>query len=67
METEKEYISSDIEDVEHYLGELFQVPVGVCIADTHDIVQSYLHGHSALSRASSRRLGRQGLANGRRP
>ena len=35
---EKEYIADDIEDVEHYLGELFQVPVGVCIADTHDIV-----------------------------
>src|SRR5262245_55039442 len=29
---EREYISSDIENVEHYLGELFQVPVGVCIA-----------------------------------
>ena len=35
---EKEYISGDIENVEHYLGELFQVPVGVCIADTQDIV-----------------------------
>jgi hypothetical protein len=30
-------ISGDIEDVERYLGELFQVPVGVCIADTQDI------------------------------
>ena len=28
---------SDIEDVEHYLGELFHLPVGVCIADTQDI------------------------------
>jgi len=36
---QKDYIiSGDIEDVEHYLGELFQVPVGVCIADTQDIV-----------------------------
>src|SRR5215510_12266740 len=36
---EKEFIiSADVEDVESYLGELFQVPVGVCIADTHDIV-----------------------------
>lgn len=35
---EKEYISGDIEGVEHYLRELFHVPVGVCIADTHDIV-----------------------------
>ena len=42
MEKEKEYISGDIEDVEHYLGELFQVPVGVCIADTHDIVHDAL-------------------------
>jgi hypothetical protein len=39
---EQEYISGDIEDVEHYLGELFQVPVGVCIADTHDIVHDAL-------------------------
>jgi len=38
----KEYISGDIENVEHYLGELFQVSVGVCIADTHDIVQDAL-------------------------
>src|SRR5262245_61437074 len=37
-EMEKEYISGDIENVEHYLGELFQVPVGVCIADTNDVV-----------------------------
>ena len=35
---EKEYVSEDIENVEHYLGELFHIPVGVCIADTHDIV-----------------------------
>ena len=35
---DKEYISGDIEHVEHYLGGLFQLPVGVCIADTHDIV-----------------------------
>jgi hypothetical protein len=42
METAKEYISGDIEDVEHYLGELFQVPVGVCIADTNDIVHGAL-------------------------
>jgi len=34
---ETEYISGDIENVEHCLRELFQVPVGVCIADTHDI------------------------------
>jgi len=39
---EKEYISSDIENVEHYLGELFQVPAGVCIADTQDIVNDAL-------------------------
>ncbi len=37
MEKE-DIISADIEDVEKYLGELFQVPVGVCIADTQDIV-----------------------------
>jgi hypothetical protein len=36
---EKEYICGDIENVEHYLRELFQVPVGVCIADTEDIVR----------------------------
>ncbi len=42
MENEKEYISGDIEDVEHYLGELFQLRVGVCIADTRDIVQDAL-------------------------
>jgi hypothetical protein len=40
---EKEQIISDeIECVEHYLGELFHVPVGVCIADTHDIVLDVL-------------------------
>ena len=39
---EKGYISDDIENVEHYLGELFQVPVGVCIADTHDIARDAL-------------------------
>ena len=39
---EKEYITGDIENVEHYLGELFQVPVGVCIADTQDIVRDAL-------------------------
>ena len=39
---EKEYISDDIENVERYLGELFQVPVGVCIADTQDIVRDAL-------------------------
>ena len=42
MEKEKEYISGDIEDVEHYLDELFQLPVGVCIADTQDIVRDVL-------------------------
>jgi len=39
---EQEDISGDIESVEHYLGELFQVPVGVCIADTDDIVRDAL-------------------------
>ena len=39
---EQEDISGDIENVEHYLGELFRVPVGVCIADTHDIVRGAL-------------------------
>jgi hypothetical protein len=39
---EKEYISGDIENVERYPGELFQVPVGVCIADTQDIVRGAL-------------------------
>ena len=39
---EQEDISGDIEHVEHYLGELFQVPVGVCIADTDDIVHDAL-------------------------
>jgi hypothetical protein len=35
---DKEYVSGDIENVEQYLGKLFQLPVGVCIADTEDIV-----------------------------
>ena len=40
---EKELIiSGDIEEVEHYFGELFRVPVGVCIADTQDIVLDVL-------------------------
>jgi hypothetical protein len=39
---EKEDISGDIENVEHCLGELFQLPVGVCIADTEDIVRDAL-------------------------
>src|SRR5262245_48230026 len=39
---EKDYVSGDIENVERYLGELFQVPVGVCIADTQDIVRDAL-------------------------
>ena len=39
---EKEYISADIEDVEHYLDELFQLPAGICIADTQDIVRDVL-------------------------
>ena len=39
---DKEYISEDIENVEHYLGELPQLPVGVCIADTEDIVRGAL-------------------------
>jgi hypothetical protein len=39
---EKEHISEDIEGVEHYLGDLFQVPVAVCIADTQDIVNGAL-------------------------
>ena len=39
---ENEDIAGDIENVEHYLGELFQVPVGVCIADTQDIVRDAL-------------------------
>jgi hypothetical protein len=39
---EEDYISADIENVEHYLEELFQVPVGVCIADTQDIVRDAL-------------------------
>ena len=39
---ETEWISDDIEHVEHYLRQLFQVPVGVCIADTQDIVRGAL-------------------------
>ena len=39
---ENEYISADIEDVEHYLEEFFQLPVGICIADTQDIVRDVL-------------------------
>ena len=39
---EKEYVSGDIENVEHYLGQLFRVPVAVCIADTEDIVRDAL-------------------------
>ena len=35
---DKEYVSGDIENVEQYLGKLFQLPVGVCIADTENIV-----------------------------
>lgn len=35
---ESDYISVDIENVEHYLGELFHLPASVCIADTQDIV-----------------------------
>jgi hypothetical protein len=42
MEMQKEDISGDIENVEHYLGGLFRVPVGVCIADTHDIANGAL-------------------------
>lgn len=38
----QEDISGDIENVERYLAELFQVPVGVCIADTDDIVRDAL-------------------------
>jgi hypothetical protein len=38
----KEDVSDDIENVEHYLGGLFQLPVGVCIADTDDIVRNAL-------------------------
>src|SRR5262245_38058783 len=37
-----QYISDDIENVEHYLGELFHLPVAVCIADTQDIVSDAL-------------------------
>src|SRR6476646_7936889 len=37
-----EDISADIDNVEHYLGELFQLPVAVCIADTDDIVRDAL-------------------------
>jgi hypothetical protein len=42
MEIEKEYIASEIESVEHYLNGLFLLPVGVCIADTQDIVRDVL-------------------------
>jgi len=37
-----ECISADIETVENYLENLFHVPVGVCIADTQDIVNGAL-------------------------
>src|SRR5262249_19121297 len=37
-----ECISGEIENVEQYLGELFQLPVGVCVADTQDIVRDVL-------------------------
>ena len=39
---EEEDISGDIENVERYLGQLFRLPVGVCIADTEDIVRDAL-------------------------
>lgn len=39
---DKEHISGDIENVEHYLGGLFKLPVGVCIADTEDVVRDVL-------------------------
>lgn len=39
---DKEDISDDIENVELYLRELFHVTVGVCIADTEDIVRDAL-------------------------
>jgi len=39
---DKDYIAGDIEDVERYLGELIQLPVGVCIADTQDIARDVL-------------------------
>jgi len=39
---EQEWISDEIEHVEHYLRQLFQVPVGVCIADTQDVVRGTL-------------------------
>ena len=39
---DKNYISGDIENVERYLTGLFQLPVGVCIADTEDIVNDAL-------------------------
>ena len=42
MEIETEYIASEIESVEHFLGGLFRLPVGVCIADTQDIVRGAL-------------------------
>lgn len=39
---EQEFISADVKTVEQYLGELFRVPAGVCIADTGDIVRGLL-------------------------
>lgn len=39
---EQAQIAGDIEDAERYLGELFHVPVGVCIADTQDIALDVL-------------------------
>lgn len=39
---DKEYISGDIENVEQYLRQLFRLAVGVCIADTEDIVRDVL-------------------------
>jgi len=42
MTVEEDYVSSDIDNVELYLGELFHVAVGVCIADTQDIVRGVL-------------------------
>jgi len=40
MDTQE--ISDAIEHVEWYLGELFHLPVAVCIADTYDIVHDAL-------------------------
>ena len=42
MEIEKDYIAEEIESVEHYLKELFHLPVGVCVADTQDIARNAL-------------------------